>query len=545
MIDGATPTRAQAAAFVAKAWGLRVLRALRDARNPARPRKHAMGDALRDAPILGESRASLWHDASADGALTAGKVQNLRVALRAFHRIEAPASQVWSFWKQLGRAGRARGFVAGRELREGCLVPSIGGGLCLLSNAIHDAALHAGLEIVERHRHSRVLPGSLAEIDRDATVFWNYVDLRLRASFAWRLEATMDADTLVMRIRGHGARPAATEPQRRAADRLDDCHTCDVATCHRSNMQLRALRRAWWIPGRAPQLAQHAEAGDRVLHSPMDAGWRRVEQSLRYRLARRRGHTLPAIAMAQAEREARVFASRLEAIDTHVVVPQSLLPFLWRDGVLAGRGFDVWMEALPMHAIQAALDGAAALHPDARSLRDFRAPADVVEAERAALAAARSWMTSHARVCAMAGTKARVIAWPMPKPIERAQRAGGRPRIFLAASPLARKGALEARAAVAALGGILVVPPGDSEPDFFDDGVERATSHLEGLRSADVAILPAFVEHQPRGLLTAIVSGIPVVASDACGLSADLPWKRVEPGDVEGLRAALAAVIPA
>ena len=63
------------------------------------------------------------------------------------------------------------GFVAGRELREGCMVSSIGGGLCQLSNALYAAALEAGCEIVERHAHSKVVPGSLAERGLDATVF--------------------------------------------------------------------------------------------------------------------------------------------------------------------------------------------------------------------------------------------------------------------------------------------------------------------------------------------------------------------------------------
>ena len=95
---------------------------------------------------------------------------------------------MFSFWRQLGRTTRRRGFAAGRELREGCLVPSIGGGLCQLSNAIYDAALCQGLEIVERHRHTQVIASSLAERDRDAVVFWNYVGLRLRADSAWRQE---------------------------------------------------------------------------------------------------------------------------------------------------------------------------------------------------------------------------------------------------------------------------------------------------------------------------------------------------------------------
>jgi hypothetical protein len=35
-------------------------------------------------------------------------------------------------------------------------------------------------------------------------------------------------------------------------------------------------------------------------------------------------------------------------------------------------------------------------------------------------------------------------------------------------------------------------------------------------------VLPAYVEHRPRMLLSAIVRGIPVIASEACGLH-DLP----------------------
>ena len=74
-----------------------------------------------------------------------------------------------------------RGFVKGRELREGCIIPNVGGGLCQVSNALYDAALQAGHEIVERHAHTQVIAGSLAEQGRDATVFWNYVDLRFRS----------------------------------------------------------------------------------------------------------------------------------------------------------------------------------------------------------------------------------------------------------------------------------------------------------------------------------------------------------------------------
>ena len=58
------------------------------------------------------------------------------------------------------------------------MMPAVGGGLCQLSNALYDAALPAGCQIVERHAHSGPCPGSAAAAGRDATVAWNYVDLR-------------------------------------------------------------------------------------------------------------------------------------------------------------------------------------------------------------------------------------------------------------------------------------------------------------------------------------------------------------------------------
>ena len=120
--------------------------------------------------IIAESRSRLWADGiEAEKNLLLGKVHNLRLALRRLHGAEVPAGGIFSFWAQVGRASRWQGYVAGRELREGCIIPAIGGGLCQLSNALYDTALSAGFEIIERHAHTRIIPGSLAELGRDAT----------------------------------------------------------------------------------------------------------------------------------------------------------------------------------------------------------------------------------------------------------------------------------------------------------------------------------------------------------------------------------------
>src|SRR6202011_3999459 len=100
-----------------------------------------------------------------------------------------PSGAVFSFWKQIGRASRRRGYVTGRMLQQGCLVPATGGGLCQLSNALYQAALTSNCQITERHAHSRVVPGSAAASGRDATVAWNCVDLRFRVREPLLIEA--------------------------------------------------------------------------------------------------------------------------------------------------------------------------------------------------------------------------------------------------------------------------------------------------------------------------------------------------------------------
>src|SRR5215208_5560448 len=195
---GVPPSIADMLAFEVKAALFRGRRHVREWWSRDAVPRHARAARLEGAPVLASVSSPLWNGlrGEKDRALTAGKIQNLRAALRGIDGIEVPVGQVFSFWKQVGRATRRRGFVAGRELREGCLVANIGGGLCQLSNALYEAALAAGFSIVERHGHSRRVPGSRAALQRDATVFWNYVDLRFRSRKAFRIEARLTSDHL-------------------------------------------------------------------------------------------------------------------------------------------------------------------------------------------------------------------------------------------------------------------------------------------------------------------------------------------------------------
>jgi len=574
----AVHSRAGALVFAAKAAGLRLRRAAADLAAGG-PRRHPRGDALAVAPVLAESASPLWtEEDEAERSLVAGKIHNLRLALRRLDGVEVPAGAVFGWWAQVGRATRRRGFVAGRELREGCLVPSIGGGLCQLSNALYDAALRAGLEIVERHAHSRAVPGSLAERGRDATVFWNYVDLRFRAPHAFRVEARMDARTLTVRLRGLSPRPAeapAGPPKGRALKVMGSgprsCATCGEGECFRhAGAPPAPVGRAahlvdeWW-PELDRYLAAARRPGD-VLGIPLDGrrlgksgyawtteGAARVRQSRRVVLARAwrsrrlaaQGAARQRALLASAAALAESYAPLLTYDVTHVVVAQGLLPFLWRAGHLGGRTFDVLMTSLPMAALQERLDQAARLHPGSPTLADFRADDALVRAEAEALAHARRIVTPHLAVAALFPGRAELLAWERPAGRDARPNGGPRPRVVFGGPTAGRKGAYELRAALAGLDVELVAMGSMLEGAGFWEGVRTAAPGGDWLDGADLVVHPAFVEHRPRRLLAALARGVPVIATPDCGLDASGGLTLVPAGDAGALREAIVRVLAA
>jgi len=132
--------------------------------------------------------------------LELGKIQNLRVAAASVNGIVLEPGEMFSFWAAAGRPSRGKGYVLGRELRGGCMIPSIGGGICQLTNALSRVAHRSGMEIVERHSHTVHPPGFFIDDHTDATVFWNYIDFRFRSPFKVRLGATLTESALVVRL---------------------------------------------------------------------------------------------------------------------------------------------------------------------------------------------------------------------------------------------------------------------------------------------------------------------------------------------------------
>ena len=191
--------RSDSAIFAAKAGLLRVRRSLSDVVDPT-VRRHPTGTHA-EGPCLVEVATPLYTDTDPnERALQMGKVQNLRIGARAMDGIRLDAGDVFSFWAQVGRPARSHGFVEGRELRQGCIIATIAGGLCQLSNSLYRAARASGCDIVERHGHTAPITGSPFPPGEDATVFWNYVDLRFRAPRPLILRARLSQIDLIVRL---------------------------------------------------------------------------------------------------------------------------------------------------------------------------------------------------------------------------------------------------------------------------------------------------------------------------------------------------------
>ena len=563
--------------FQLKVWGLQLRRSTIDLCTQS-VRTYQPQTSTIAGEILAESRSPLWgmsisglatETIELEQPLIAGKIHNLRIAIRQLNGIEIPAGEIFSFWAQLGQPHRFRGYVKGRELRQGCIVPTIAGGICQLANALYQVALSADLEIVERHRHSTIVPGSSAEIDRDATIFWNYVDLRFRVKQAVRIEAELTSDTLIVRLRGiHVKLPqtATSSPVINFAinEQRASCQSCLAEDCIRKltipTVAAKFGRTAYLVDEYWAELdryLQQQRASQDLLLIPLDgkvwrkpnynwtqSGFARVQRetiaTLRRSIASRnlpaQGSSRQQILLAQDAKLARRFSQSLTSDVTHLVVMQNLLPDLWQSGSCGGRTFDVLMTRLPIANLQARLTAAHQAYAASPTLGDFRADRALLELEQQALQSARRIITPHREIAALFPDRAVLIDWQLPEittpPLP------GRQILFPSAT-LGRKGAYELRSIAQELDLELKVLQPCLEGENFWAGVKVESTDSLSLDGVGLVVLPAHVEHQPRFLLRAIACGIPVIATDACGLGEMAGVRTIPVGDVAALRFSL------
>jgi hypothetical protein len=583
--QSSVPSRAEAAWFRLRSFRHIALRGLRNLFDPSLKRWNG-AQRLGSAPIQCEVKSDLWRDGRTDEfPLVAGKVENLRIAVRAFDGVEVDEGQILSFWKQLGPPNRLRGFVEGREIREGCVVPTIAGGLCQLSNALVRAANEAGITIVERHGHTARIEEAGSDIG-DATIFWNYLDLRLSAPFPFRLEVQLTSDTLIVRIRANKPKKSdldLNQPLNFAGQHplaARGCLTCEQVQCFRNRdfshlpkQGRTAVLLNTWSPEFETWLQDEKVEGDsfapwvrrvRRKHGSWSFGDAPVYRSILAGLYRTfllrfnpgGGKRQAALIMAD-QKLATTFANQLKPHHTHLIIDQSLAVPLLRAGALGGRTYDVFAHALPAEEIQSRLDAAWRASPSNGSLNDFRVDTEHCALEKTALRGATRIITAHAQVhdsmIKIGAAPVQRLAWhTSPQPHNpgsaRHRERGQKPVIGFPASTLPRKGAIEMALSARELGwSVIIGGTADLHPALWQGiDVRRVSmSDPEWLNMVDLVVLPAHIEHAPRMLLQALERGIPVVASAACGLPSDAGHIEIPAGDMALLTSACRAALSA
>jgi len=162
------------------------------------PQRHSFAHQVQDEtlPHVLKRHQSLLNRkmGDSDPQLQLNKIVNLRLANEQIDGITIRPGETFSFWRLVGDATAAKGYLPGMRLSRGEVKVGVGGGLCQFGNLLLWMAWHSPLIVSERHHHSfdpfpdagRVLP-----FGSGCSLFYPYLDLRLHnptnVSFQFRV----------------------------------------------------------------------------------------------------------------------------------------------------------------------------------------------------------------------------------------------------------------------------------------------------------------------------------------------------------------------
>ena len=106
------------------------------------------------------------------------RTHNMKLCSAAIDNHVLKPGEVFSFNETVGYAGPQKGYQKAVIFVDGKEEKAYGGGICQVSSTLYNAAKQAGLEIVERHPHSKSV--GYVEKGKDAAASYNGVDLKFK-----------------------------------------------------------------------------------------------------------------------------------------------------------------------------------------------------------------------------------------------------------------------------------------------------------------------------------------------------------------------------
>jgi vancomycin resistance protein YoaR len=106
---------------------------------------------------------------------------NLRLAASKLNGTVLFPGETFDLNEIVGPRTEANGYKVAPVIAQGELVDGIGGGTCQIAGTLHGAAFFAGMDIVERHPHTR--PSFYIKMGMDAAVSYPAISLKLKNPF--------------------------------------------------------------------------------------------------------------------------------------------------------------------------------------------------------------------------------------------------------------------------------------------------------------------------------------------------------------------------
>ncbi len=129
--------------------------------------------------------------------LQENKITNLKIAIKNLDGLTLYPGETFSYWRQIGKVTKKKGYVDGMILKNGKVLTGTGGGLCQLSNLIFWITLHTPLNVIERWRHGYdVFP----DVKRNqpfgsgATCAYPNIDLQIKNNTSQKFQLSLEID---------------------------------------------------------------------------------------------------------------------------------------------------------------------------------------------------------------------------------------------------------------------------------------------------------------------------------------------------------------
>lgn len=134
-----------------------------------------------------------------------GRIHNVDSMARSIDGLVLAPGEIFDYGDAVEYAEKTYGFREAPVIFAGKLVPGVGGGICQVSSTLYNAAIRAGLTIVERRNHS--LPVSYLPKGQDATFAKGHINFRFKNTSGHHLLIRAEVENRELTVKLFGDMP--------------------------------------------------------------------------------------------------------------------------------------------------------------------------------------------------------------------------------------------------------------------------------------------------------------------------------------------------